>query len=270
MIMQKSPILLYAALILAILTGTCVALPINLGDTNGDNENPHNFSNLYTGSTKSVYAASTGDPRETQICIFCHTPHGATPESTLWSRPSPTTVSFPTYGGVLDIYSIAGAQYTSGVTQPSGASKLCLSCHDGLTAVGTTVNDSLPITMVQDTILDPTKFFENGGRDFALTHPVSFVYTDCLSAGNVCYELNQITPGTFTYPTDPTFLDGNSRMQCTSCHNPHLDTNDGTYSLPFWKVYSGTDTTDYDTVCQQCHTSTPGSGYPPGGDAHGP
>lgn len=266
---MRKALVIGCILLQVVSAGSGRAVPIKLGDNNGDNENPHNFSNRYTGSTKTIYAANTGDPRETQICIFCHTPHGATPESTLWNRPNSPTV-FPTYGSALGIYGIAAAQYTSGTTQPSGASKLCLSCHDGITAVGAVVNDGLPIAMVQATITNPNKYFGVGGRNFAATHPVSFVYTgdspNCTTSGTVCYQLNQLTPGQYTYPTDMTYLDGNLRVQCTSCHNPHLDTNDGTYTLPFWRGYAstGTESQHYDNVCKQCHTSTPG-GFPPTG-----
>ena len=68
---------------------------------------------------------------ETRICVFCHTPHNATPESPLWNRelePQIYTVyASPTLR--------AGA-----LPQPFGPTKLCLTCHDGTIAMGAVLN----------------------------------------------------------------------------------------------------------------------------------
>ena len=63
---------------------------------------------------------------EERICIFCHTPHNTDPQTPLWNRHSPTTH-----------YRIYRSSTTDArIDQPSGPSKMCLSCHDGSLAIG--------------------------------------------------------------------------------------------------------------------------------------
>jgi hypothetical protein len=77
---------------------------------------------------------------ETEVCMFCHTPHKAAREAPLWNRYS----SGATY-----------APYTSttvkaAIGQPTGASKLCLSCHDGTVALGMIRSRSATIAFEND------------------------------------------------------------------------------------------------------------------------
>src|SRR5215467_14092620 len=55
---------------------------------------------------------------ESEVCYFCHTPHRGTGQTPLWNH----TLSSVTYTP----YSSSTAKATIG--QPTGASKLCLSC----------------------------------------------------------------------------------------------------------------------------------------------
>ena len=132
---------------------------------------------------------------------------------------------------------------------------MCLSCHDGVTAIGL-LNDSTTINM-----LGPTNLY---GRDSAInlstSHPISFVYdvdvrTDLLAYYGAGFY---ILPSTLDAIDTP--LDGQSRMQCTTCHDPHDDTRAGSVEgLPFWRQNTGSN--DYDAVCDACH----GPGFTPGG-----
>lgn len=67
-----------------------------------------------------------------EVCVFCHTPHGATLGARpLWNRALSTATYTPYAATSLD------ATYIQGVLgQPGGSSKLCLSCHDGTLAIG--------------------------------------------------------------------------------------------------------------------------------------
>ena len=75
----------------------------------------------------------------------------------------------------------------------------------------------------------------------------------------------------YQYPSDRALLDGQERIQCTTCHDPHLDTeiadgtrNGGSYRLPFWRKYTAVtnEGSDYDAVCNSCHV---GTDFNPGG-----
>src|ERR1051326_4728424 len=74
---------------------------------------------------------------ESEVCFFCHTPHRGTGQTPLWNH----TLSSVTYTP----YSSSTAKATIG--QPTGASKLCLSCHDGTVAIGMVATRSTAIEM---------------------------------------------------------------------------------------------------------------------------
>lgn len=156
--------------------------------------------NLSVSGPGPIHAAS-----EDRVCIFCHTPHNATPATPLWNH----RLSGQTY-----------ATYTSSTLdaapgQPTGASKLCLSCHDGTVALGDAVSETSPIPMAGGTTTLPPGP-TNLGVDLTDDHPVSFAYTPGLAAGD----------GQLADPlslTGPVRLDGAGEMQCTSCHDPHDD-----------------------------------------------
>jgi len=232
-----------------------------------DPGNKHNMSSAAThGRPHALPTASGGTD---QICIFCHTPHSAAPESTLWSRPEPNTTSFPLYAqplaikgdvpGKLDATAPSRSKYTNtdpAVTYPNGASRMCLSCHDGVTAIGI-LRDNTTIAMVggQDFVTNYTVGADvhKPVIDLSTSHPVSFVYTstvlaDVLAArGANTYQL----PDTADAIDTP--LDSQFRMQCTTCHDPHNDTRVAV-GYPFWRQTSGN---PYSDVCNACHIAPP-------------
>jgi predicted CXXCH cytochrome family protein len=142
---------------------------------------------------------------ETDVCIFCHTPHRAGPELPLWNHHTSKATYTP--------YNSSTIKATVG--QPTGSSKLCLSCHDGTVALGMVHSRSMPITMQGGvTVLPPGR--TRLGTDLSDDHPVSFTYDAALAAANG--QLRD--PGTLTHRVR---LDHNNQMQCTSCHDPHND-----------------------------------------------
>ncbi len=94
----------------------------------------HNLSS--SGPTeRSVFTTQT-----TEICIFCHTPHGANPDSVsfgapIWNR----RLSAEVYTMYDQVWSKSfEGQLNTG--QPTGFSRLCLSCHDGTIALSRLIN----------------------------------------------------------------------------------------------------------------------------------
>jgi predicted CXXCH cytochrome family protein len=72
----------------------------------------------------------------TEICVFCHTPHGADSSSAapLWNRSLSTSASYNTYSSLGT---------TTMDTESAGigsVSLACLSCHDGTQAMNTVIN----------------------------------------------------------------------------------------------------------------------------------
>jgi predicted CXXCH cytochrome family protein len=155
----------------------------------------HNLSVSGPGDLKAA--------TETEICIFCHTPHRGTGETPLWNH----TLSSATY-----------TPYTSStmkaaIGQPTGASKLCLSCHDGTVALGLVNSRSGPIEMQNGATTMPAGR-SSLGKDLSGHHPVSFTYDSALATQD----------GQLKDPSllkDKVRLDHNQQMQCTACHDPH-------------------------------------------------
>lgn len=158
-------------------------------------DSPHNLSTSGPG----VIRATT----EEQVCIFCHASHNATPIRPLWNRAMP-----------VDAYSV----YTSRALdaepgQPTGASKMCLSCHDGTIALGAVASRSMPISMMGGVTTMPP----GGGllgTDLRDDHPISFRYDAALAAQDIkLRQPSQLPP--------EIRLDSNGELQCTSCHDAH-------------------------------------------------
>jgi predicted CXXCH cytochrome family protein len=117
----------------------------NLGTSSGNH--PHDLS----ASSSGVAALS-----EEKICIFCHTPHralmgdGMTNASLLnaplWNHELTTATytvksryTTPVFNAVLNGTSLSNGTLALLSTPPTtvdGATRLCLSCHDGTVAVG--------------------------------------------------------------------------------------------------------------------------------------
>lgn len=144
-----------------------------------------------------------------EVCIVCHTPHNANtaaPNLPLWNR----SLSTATY----TVYSSATLDALPG--QPSGVSKLCLSCHDGTIAVdsfgGQTGNRYAD--------------FGNLGADLSRHHPISFTYNSALAAsdGGLRDPSSQASGLGGTIAVD---LLEDGQLQCSSCHDVHVSRNSG-------------------------------------------
>lgn len=199
----------------------------------------HNLSVSGPGEVKAV--------SESEVCIFCHTPHNAMPDTPLWNHE----VSSATY---VNYYSDTLMAYPPGAAPPiDGFSKLCLSCHDGTVALGATIGS--PRGIIQ--MLSVSGIVEGGklspgadgylGTDLSGGHPISFVFDATLAsvrnAEPDIMHLNWpiVDLDVKLYPTQ----DGYG-VQCTSCHDPHGGKG-GPDAPPFW--WKST----YDDVCLVCH-----------------
>ena len=91
----------------------------------------HNLSPTGTGTNKFTPTAGGGE-----ICVFCHTPHGAdiTAVVPLWNRVMAAPTTYTSYNNL-------GTSSLDGATAPVGSVSLaCLSCHDGVQAMNTMIN----------------------------------------------------------------------------------------------------------------------------------
>jgi predicted CXXCH cytochrome family protein len=130
-------------------------------------------------------------------CYGCHTPHNAEelPGVPLWTGSETTTTfvmySSDTFQGIID-------------DQPSGNSKLCLSCHDGANPDFAWMN--------------PDHIF--GSDDLVNSHPISFVYDSALAALDGALK-DPSEASTLGGTIEEDLLDPESKVQCASCHDVH-------------------------------------------------
>lgn len=153
--------------------------------------------NLSASGPGRVHAQS-----ESQICIFCHAPHNTSGVRPLWNREM-SSASYQIYHSTtLDAHP----------GQPTGSSKLCLSCHDGTIALGSVLSRSEQIRMNGGDYIPAG--LTNLGTDLSDDHPISFYYT----AGLAAADRQLRSPATLPHEIR---LDANQQLQCTSCHDPH-------------------------------------------------
>jgi len=156
---------------------------------------PHNLSFTGPGSIKAV--------SESEVCLFCHTPHKGVDAAPLWNHTMSTAAYTPYQSSTMK----------ASVGQPTGASKLCLSCHDGTVALGMVNSRPTPIAFqggVTTLPAGPARI----GTDLSDDHPISFTYDNALA----------IASGQLRDPSvlvNRVRLDHEKKMQCTSCHDPH-------------------------------------------------
>jgi predicted CXXCH cytochrome family protein len=179
----------------------------------------HNLSASGPGQIKAT--------SESEICVFCHTPHTAKARSPLWNRQDP--------GLTYTLYSSSTSSTLDAMPgQPDGSSLLCLSCHDGTIAMGNVLSRPREISFTRGvTTLPQGK--SNMGRDLSNDHPISFVYSSALSAMDPQLK-------------DPSSLVGpvkleQGKLQCTSCHDPHKNIH-GDFLVA---------STKNSNLCVQCH-----------------
>jgi predicted CXXCH cytochrome family protein len=211
----------------------------------------HNLSASGVGTVKAL--------SETQVCVFCHTPHKALSSAPLWNR------------------SMSGASYqlfttftllspTIPTIQPDGDSRLCLSCHDGTIALGSVVNiGGSPSTISMQGVTGggelPSSSPAYLGNDLSGHHPVSIELnaelvvdknTQC-SGGLVTWKICIPTGASLVklQPTDNTYGISATGLgvQCTSCHDPHKDPDPP--NTAFLRVGDRVNT---DQLCTSCHT----------------
>ena len=135
----------------------------------------HNLSS--SGPTeRNVFTAQT-----TEICVFCHTPHGANPDAVssgapIWNR----RLSAETYTMYDQVWSksFEGVLNTG---QPTGFSRLCLSCHDGTIALGRLINPPGSGGFVR--FDDTTSILQNFSMTYQNSQTSGCVGADCIPTG---------------------------------------------------------------------------------------
>lgn len=202
------------------------------GDGTGIQGSPHDF-------TDNVYATGgtlTGNPendnanpnawnnKRKEICRTCHVPHdhGAVRygnQGILWNHELTTKTNWQMYGTDPNMINFMDA---AAPTDPMGVSKLCLGCHDGVTAINS-YDGKLPADVgygsgTTYTMDDYDSGFTIGNTAASLTnnHPISITYENGT-------DLQLHDPATATMANGDTVdsLLDRGRLECSTCHDVH-------------------------------------------------
>lgn len=187
---------------------------------------------LNTKHDFSVHSSTTiRASAEDRSCTFCHAPHDSTPSVPLWNHTS-TNLSPQLYGSSTLRATVTQATVTD-------SSKLCLSCHDGTVALGDTVNNGL-IPFIQGASYKlPISSSSDLNNDGGLSDDHPFAFIPITSA-----EVNNPPLG------DPVKLDSFGKIQCVTCHDPHVQSKDSTTGKFLVKSNARS------AICLTCHTIT--------------
>ena len=161
-------------------------------------------------------------------CAYCHAPHSGL-SSGLWNQKLSTQV-YSTYSSNTSANS---------TMQPilGGVSNQCLSCHDGTVAVGTTMAYGQVTT--RGSMYTQDVF----GSNLQASHPFSMA-TPLKDSVSLAESLT--TSGKTADPTGAVKLI-NGNIECTSCHDPHVQAKD-LVSRNFLVRDSS-----YGALCLACH-----------------
>ena len=157
--------------------------------------------NLGPGSKSPITGARP------DACAYCHAPHSGL-NTGLWNQKL-TTQIYTTYG--------SNTEKNTG-TQPmlGSDSNQCLSCHDGTVAVGATVAYGQVTT--RGSMNTPDVF----GSNMQSSHPFSLALP---LKDNIDLVASLAASGKTADPTGAVkLIKGN--VECTSCHNPHVQAKD--------------------------------------------
>jgi len=224
---------------LGLVAAVCLLLPPN---TYADNPNsviysPHNLS---ISSLGTVHANT-----ETEVCIFCHTPHHASAtDGPLWNHKMSAATYTPFTSPTLTALNVS-------IGQPTGSSRLCLSCHDGTVALGLVGNRPGGIAMN-----NPLPAASDLSLNLSSDHPISFIYDSALANAANAASLGDGLVDPRTLPPEVVLENGNI-LQCTTCHDPHNN------QYGSFLVINNNDPNNPSKLCVTCHSFSDwtGSGH---------
>lgn len=229
----------------------------------GVNNTLHNLS--VTAPFNPFLGVAPYQSNEDEVCVFCHTPHGGSNSGPLWNHTNPSNAFTHYNSATLSTY-MKGLPVNRA---PSNESLICLSCHDGSISVYSMHNPTNDVGQpynlnnfetevgiaylpgaggnIGDGSVNPNA----AGGNLADDHPISFSYDDVLlgseyQAGGS--KLNYLRTVPVAEAAGVLFYGATNRVECSTCHDPHVDYVTNTQYKPFLIM-----TNSGSQLCLACH-----------------
>lgn len=238
------------------------------GAETGISNTKHNFTASAPNGGQFIDSGNA----QPQVCIYCHTPHNAGQTRLLWNKASKNTVMTYKFYSSGSTTKAARQQASFSADSPS---LLCLGCHDGKSAMnvlhnggkgtgtpptganGYPAGSTYAFGSAEIVMENPVWNFGNpiptpmiGGSlgastvDLADDHPVGFSYKDVYTERTAGLH----SPASAISGGKIRLFGANQKMECSTCHDPHVDYNTVPALKPFL-VMSNSGS----ALCLSCH-----------------
>jgi len=265
--MKKMMIILGAAAMMSVCAGVALAGP---DPGTGIYESVHDLTNGPGGAGAPLSVPGFVTDPQQRLCAYCHTPHhaiqpgdpnaGTADYLPLWSHDV-STVNYTPY--VSATFTPLGGQ--SMAADPlTGPSRLCMSCHDGITAVDNYYglqNNHVMINNPGAPFTGQPVINANGNTN----HPLGFAMSDVIPQypgatnpdnANILALTNSSTYVTGLGTSNTTIVSRlyfGAIMTCASCHDVHNTLNHVSYQSGAGNfLLLGTQKNS--GICLSCHT----------------
>ena len=185
-----------------------------------------------------------GTNANAEVCIYCHTPHNAIINIPLWNRNNPSATNWQLYNTSA---TLSSAAKNSSVSADS-ISLFCMSCHDGITALGDLKNKNELVNSytganvgwgVTNSTAKVSGAYARiggntaGGYNLANTHPIGFDFIaaqgedsglrdqDTILNRFKTLDTTKSTAQNFLYVRPSTGNNNQIWFECASCHRVH-------------------------------------------------
>jgi len=262
------------SIILASLAAGVLAASFAMAGVANVSNTMHNFA---PGGGSGAYQST----QINEVCIFCHTPHNAGKSQFLWNKSNMIGVNAPSYRLYTSSKSLSNTVRKFSSFSADSPSLLCLGCHDGKTAMNVLHSSStgtaagsdypagskfidtvqgpgtLPITMpwaqpdmyggtLPNMNIGGTEGNYQQGDDLTNDHPLGFDYAAAQAEHNTSlYDIPQVGVRS---ANKIKFFGTSNKLECTTCHDPHVDSTVATELKPFL-VMSNSGS----ALCLSCH-----------------
>ena len=263
----------------SLLLSLSTALTVFAGSVPGTGifQSIHDLTNGPDGAGAPLSVPGFVIDSQKRLCAYCHTPHHAillgSPEANgadylpLWSHQ----VSNSNYSPYATTTFTPRGGQTMSPDPLTGSSRLCMSCHDGVTAVDNYVDNYAlsPKNHIMKSLVSPPypgmPVIPTVGNK---SHPIGFAMTDVIPGypgathqDNTILPLNEsdryVTGKGSTGPTIISRLSQGAVMTCSTCHDVHNSLNKVSFTAGAINYLTLGTLTD-SGICLSCHTVASG------------